>query len=98
MSVGKNIIARVSKKEREENLDPDYFVANIERSALKLDGAGVYSAVPFQKNDWIVYVRWYNFVPSKQNGNGDRFHSKGFAQWIPCNSIIRCLTVPVTLK
>ena len=47
LSIGNNIIAWVSKEEREENLDEDYFVAKIERSALKLDEAGVYSAVPF---------------------------------------------------
>lgn len=98
LTVGKNIIVRVSNEEREENLDEDYFVAKIEKRAVKLDEAGVYSAVPFRKNDWIVYVRWYNFVPSKQNAGGDRFYSKGSVQWIPCNSIIRCLTMPVALK
>ena len=98
LSVRTNIIVRVSNEERAENLEEDYFVAKIEKRALKLDEAGVYSAVPFQKNDWIVYVSWYNFVPSKQNRNGDRFYSRGSVKWIPCNSIIRCLTMPITLK
>jgi len=79
-------------------LNEDYFVAKIERSALKVDDAGVYSAVPFRKNGWIVYVCWYNCVASKQNGNGDRFYTKGSTQWIPCNSVIRCLTIPIILK
>ena len=56
LSVGKNIIVRVSNEEREQNLDEDYFVAKIEKRAVELDEAGVYSAVPFRKNDWIVYV------------------------------------------
>ena len=50
----KNIIGRVSEEEREENLDEDYFVAKLEKSAFKLDEAGVFSAVPFQKNHFIV--------------------------------------------
>ena len=63
-----------------------------------MDEAGVYSAVPFKKNDWIVSVRWYNFVPSKQNNAGDRFYSRGSEQWIPCNSIIESLTMQITLR
>ena len=43
-------------------------------------------------------MHWNNFVPSKRNRNGVRFYSKGFSQWIPCNSIIRCLAMPVNLN
>ena len=98
LNVGMNVIVRISKEEKDDYLDEDYFVAKIERRAIKLDEAGVYSAVPFKKNDWIVYVRWYNFVPSKQNNAGDRFYSRGSEQWIPCNSIIESLTMPITLR
>ena len=98
LNVGMNVIVRISKEEKDDYLDEDYFVAKIERMATKLDEAGVYSAVPFKKNDWIVYVRWYNFVPSKQNNAGDRFYSRGSEQWIPCNSIIESLTMPITLR
>ena len=47
-------------------MNEDYFVAKIERKAAKLDEAGMYSAQPYQKNDWIVYVRWYIFPQTKQ--------------------------------
>ena len=58
----------------------------------------MYSVVPFKKNDWIVYVRWYNVVPSKKNKAGNRFYSRGSVQWIPCNSIVKGLTMPIVLK
>ena len=80
------------------NPNEDYFVAKIEKKALKLDEGGVYSATKYNKNDWIVFVCWYVFVPSKTNEAEDRFYSKGFAQWIPCNSIIQSLENPITLK
>ena len=48
------------------NLNEDYFVAKIERKAKTLDEAGIYSAQPYQKNDWIVYVRCYIFSQRKQ--------------------------------
>ena len=83
---------------RNLNLNEDYFVAKIERKAKTLDEAGMYSAQPYQKNDWIVYVRWYIFSPNKTNNGGDRFYSRGDAQWIPCNSIIRNLKEQVTLS
>ena len=98
MSVGDNVIVRVSKEEEDDNPDENYFVAKIEEKALRLGGAGTYSAVPFKKNDWIVYVCWYEFVPTKKNRNGDRFYKKGFSQWIPCGSIIRSLSQKVTLR
>ena len=98
LNVGKSVIVRVSNEERASIPDEDYFVAKIEGNALKLEDAGVYSAVPYQKNDWIVFVHWYTFVPAKRNRRGDRFYTKGFSQWIPCNSIIRCLTLPITLR
>ena len=63
-------------------------------NSMKLVCIVLYS---FLKNDWIVYVCWYNFVPSKQNRTKDRFYSRGSVQWIPCNSIIRCLTMPIAL-
>ena len=79
-------------------MNEDYFVAKIERKAKTLDEAGMYSAQPYQKNDWIVHIRWYIFSPKKTNNGGDRFHSRGTAQWIPCNSIIRSLKEQVTLR
>ena len=98
LCVGKNIVVRVSNEEKADNLDEDYFVAKIERKAMKLEEDGTYSAVPYRRNDWIAFVRWYNFVPSKSNRMGDRFYRKGFAQWIPCGSAIRSLTLPVNLR
>lgn len=79
-------------------MNEDYFVAKIERKAKKLDEGGMYSAQPYQKNDWIVYVRWYIFFPNKTNNSGDRFYSRGTVQWIPCNSIIRNLKEQITLR
>ena len=78
LSVGDNVIVRVSKEEEDDNPDENYFVAKIEEIALRLGEAGTYSAVPFKKNDWIVYVCWYEFVPTKNDRNGDRFYKKGF--------------------
>ena len=61
-NVGSAVVQEVfnieaSQEERNLNLNEDYFVAKIERKAKKLDEAGMYSAQPYQKNDWIVYVR-----------------------------------------
>ena len=56
----------------------------------------MYSVVVYKKNDWIIHARWY--ACSKTNDSGDRFYTKGFAQWIPCGSIIRTLTQSVTLN
>ena len=47
-------------------MNEDYFVAKIERRAKKLNEAGMYSAQPYQKNDWIVNVRWYISPQTKQ--------------------------------
>ena len=66
LKIGGNVIVRASKEERNLNLNEDYFVAKIERKAAKLDEAGMYSAQPYQKNDWIVYVCWYIFPQTKQ--------------------------------
>ncbi len=66
-----------------------------EERAKGLGEDGTFCAVPFKKNDWIVLVQWYNFA--KKNPGGDRFYKKGEAQWIPCGSILRTLTMPVTL-
>ena len=98
MSVGKTIIVPVSNEERAGNPDKDYFAVKIEEEATLLEEDGTYSAVPYRTNDWIVFVRWYTFVPSKINGSGDRFYTRGFDQWIPCGSIIRSLTLPMTLQ
>ena len=87
----------MSNEERADNPDEEYFVAKVEEKAKKLDEGGTYSAVPYRKNDWIVFVRWYTFVPSKRNRAGDRFYTGGFSQWIPCASIIRSIRTPVTL-
>ena len=98
LNIRGNIIVQASNEDREENVDEEYYVAKIEQCALKLEKAGVYSSVLFQKNDWIVFVHWCVFVPSTQDETtGDRFYSKGGTQWIPCNSILRCITEPVTL-
>ena len=98
LRVGTNVIIRLSDDEREDNPDEEYFVAKIEGDAIQLEEPGVYSAVPFKKNDWIVSACWYSFVPSKTNRLDDRFYKKGFSQWIPCGSIIRSLKVPVKLR
>lgn len=97
LEIGSNVIVRVSSDEREDNPDEDYFVAKIEEKAVQLDEGGVYSAVQFKKNDWIVSVCWYVFVSSKTNRLGDRFYTKGFSQWIPCGSIIRSLSEPIKM-
>ena len=93
-----NVIVRVSHEEKEANTDEEYFAAKIEEKARKLEESGTYSAVSYNKNDWIVFVRWYTFEPTKRNRRGDRFYKKGFAQWIPCGSIIRSLTLDVTMR
>ena len=98
LKVGDNVIVRVANEERMENQDEDYYVAKIEGDALQLDEAGTYTAVLYKKNDWIVSVCWYAFAPTKTNRNGDRFYKKGFSQWIPCNSIIRCIKERITLN
>ena len=66
--------------------------------AIKLEESGTYSAIPFKKNDWIVSAQWYEFVSTMDNRRGDRFYKKGFAQWIPCGSIIRSLKEPVVMR
>ena len=85
----------MANEERDQNLDEEYFVAKVEERAMKLEESGTYSAVPYQKNDWIVFVRWYCFA--KVNPRGDKFYTKGYAQWIPCGSIVRTLKQPVSL-
>ena len=50
--------------------------AKIEDNAQQLDEAGMYSAVPFNKHDWIASMCWYLFAPSKTNAEGDRFYRK----------------------
>ena len=96
--MGQNIIVRVANNERLDNPDEDYFVAKIEEKAIKLEEGGTYSAVYYKKNDWLVYMHWYNFVPSRKNRNNDRFYNKGDVQWIPCGSIIQSLKEAVVLK
>jgi hypothetical protein len=98
LTVGNNIVVRISNDERADNPDEEYFVAKIEERAKKLDEAGTYSAVQYRKGDWIVFARWYVFEPGKSNEEGDRFYSKGLAQWIPCGSIIRTIAMPVNLE
>ncbi len=98
MKVGENVTVRISNDERNDNPDENYFVAKIESKAKKLTEAGTYSAVHYERNDWIVFVRWYTFVPSKTNRRNDRFYTKGFAQWIPCGSIIHTLKEPVNMR
>ena len=81
-------ILQLATEEREENPDKDWFVARVEEKAKKLEEARVYTTVHYEKNDWIVNVRWYLFIPYKVDGNGDRFYKKGLPQWIPCGSIV----------
>mmetsp|Transcript_37338 Transcript_37338/g.67147 ORF Transcript_37338/g.67147 Transcript_37338/m.67147 type:complete len:148 (+) Transcript_37338:840-1283(+) len=97
LKLGDNIIVRVANEKRLLNADEEYFVAKIEEEAVQLNEAGTYSAVAFKKNDWIVSLCWYVFAPTKRNENGGRFYRRGFSQWIPCNSIIRCLTMHIKL-
>ena len=98
LKLGENVVVRVSNGEREDNPNENYFVAKIEEKAKQLSEAGTYSAVHFKKNDWIVFVRWFIFVPSKTNRRNDRFYSKGYPQWIPCGSIIQTIEQPVTMR
>ena len=56
LSVDNTIIVRVSNEERADNLDEEYLVANIEEEATLLEEDETYSAVPYQENDWIVFV------------------------------------------
>ena len=62
LKVGQNIIVRVSGEVREDKPDKKYCVAKIEGKVKQLEEGGVYSAVTFRKNDWIVSVCWYTFV------------------------------------
>ena len=79
-SVGDNIIVWVSKEEKADNPDKGYCVAKIEEKAMKLEEIGSCRAIQFKTNDWIVFVRWYEFVLTKKNRRGNRFYKKGFAQ------------------
>ena len=74
LNVRKNVNVRVRNDERANSPNEDYFVAKIEKKALKLDEGGVYSATKYNKNDWIVFVRWDVFVPSKTNKTEDRVY------------------------
>ena len=56
MSVGENLIVRVSNEDKIDNPDEEYFVAEIKEKAIKLEEAGTYSALQFKKNDWVVVV------------------------------------------
>ncbi len=47
----------MSKEEKDDNPDEEYFVAKIEKKAVELEEAGTYSAVQFKKNDWIIFAR-----------------------------------------
>ena len=98
LKVRDNISVWVHNNERARNPNEDYFVAKIEKGARKLDEGGVYSVVKYNKGDWILFGHWYELVPSKTSAAGDRFYSKGFAQWIPCNSIIQRLEQSITMK
>ena len=73
------------------NPDEEYFVAKIEERVKNIDKDEIYSAVEFNKGDWIVKIRWYVFCPSMTNRRGDRFYKKGDLQWIGCASIVRAV-------
>ena len=73
------------------NPDEEYFVAKIEERTDQIDKPGFYSAVEFNKGDWIVKIRWYVICPSKTNRRGDRFYKRGDSQWIGCASIVRTI-------
>ena len=79
-----NTVMETKWVEVHANPDEYYFVAKIEEGSQKLDEAGVYSAVPFRTNDWIVFVCWYNFFPSKLISNGNRFY---FPRIFPMDSL-----------
>ena len=88
----------MSNEEKEDNPDEEYVVAKIKEKARKLEEAGTYSALQFKENNWIVFVQWYEFVSTMKNRRGDRLYKKGFAQWIPCGSIIRSLKENVVMQ
>ena len=46
----KNIVVRVSNKEKADNPDEDYFVAKIEEKKMKLEEDETCSAVLYRKN------------------------------------------------
>ena len=46
---------------------------------MELKEDGIYSAVPFRKDDQIIFVRWYGFSLSKRKERGDRFYMKRLA-------------------
>ena len=51
MRIGNNVVVRVSKEERSEHPDEEYFIAKIVEKARKLEDGGAYSAVLYRKND-----------------------------------------------
>ena len=59
LKVRNNVIVRIAKEERESNPDEEYFVAKIEGKTKQIKQRGVYSAVQFEKGDWIVSACWY---------------------------------------
>ena len=89
LSVGDNILVWVSEEEKADNPDEEYGVAKIEQKAMNLEDS--------RKNDWIVFVRWYELSSTKKR-RGNRFYKKGFVQWTPYGSIIRTLTQTVGLQ
>ena len=92
-----NVVVRQAAEERLENPEEAWFVAKLEEKPKKLEEAGVYAAVNYNKGDWIVFVRWYEFDASKVDGSGDRFYKKGPSQWIPCGSIVKGVRSEVRL-
>ena len=82
LKVGSNVIERIAEEERETNPGEEYFVAEIEEKAKKINKDEIYGAVESKKGDWIVKIRWYVFCLSMANRNrsGDRFCKKGGLQ------------------
>ena len=54
MKAGNNVVVRIAKEKREMNPDEEYFVAEIEERAKKIDEDEIYIAVEFKTCDWIV--------------------------------------------
>ena len=95
LAVGDNVIARIHPDERLINPDEEYFVARVVGEAIKLDAPGFYSTQQYFKNDWIVKIQWYEL--NSVEANGDRIYSRGNAQFLHCDMLVRNLSRPIDL-
>ena len=95
LTVGRDVVLRMHPDERRLNPDDEYFLGRVEEPARKLDAPVCYSTNSFQKNDWIVKIRWYELISVE--ANGDRMYKKGQVQFLNVKMIVQKLTRQIKL-